>query len=109
MLFRSRLDHARVAGNHPAAAAEAGQRRHRVGGHAQEGGDLSGFLAFDLGVPEHELLAFGQGCKGTCGGGVLEPFDRGVTEGDSGVERLEVIGGLHLGGRAVPVDTQTTN
>ena len=86
-----------------------GQGRDGVGAHAEQGSDVSGTVALDLGVPEHELPALGERGEGAGGGGVLEALDRGVTEGDAGVEGLHVVGGVQARPGPELVDPQAAH
>jgi len=89
-----------------ALTGPVGQGRDGVRRHAEQGSDVGRLLALDLGVPEHQLPAFRQGRERPGRGGVLEPLDCGVAEGDAGGEGLQVVGRLGARRRTVPVDPQ---
>ena len=74
-----------------------GQRRHTVGGQAEQRSDLSRRETLDLGVPEHRLPALRQGGVGAGHDAPLEPRHRGLVGrrrgAEPGLEGLDVVGG----------------
>ncbi len=71
--------------------------------------DVGGLVALDLGVPQHQLPALGQGGEGAGGGGALEALDGGVEERHARVEGLHVVGGVQLRAGAEPVDLEAAH
>ncbi len=89
-----------------ALTGAVGERRDGVGAHGEHGGDVGGFVALDLGVPQHQLPAFGERGErlGCCS--ALEALDRSVDERHSRVEGLHVVGGVQPRGGAEAVDLE---
>nr|WP_265296560.1 hypothetical protein [Streptomyces sp. SHP 1-2] len=79
-------------GGAQAFAGAVGEGGDAVGAQAEEGGDAGGWFAFDFGVPEDGLPAFGQGAEGFGDGLVVEGFGGGVAGGFGGVVGVPGVG-----------------
>ena len=87
-------------------AGTVGEGGDRVGAHAEDGRDVGGLVALDLGVPEHQLPALGQRGERPGRGRALEALDGRVDERHAGVEGLHVVGRVQPRGRPDAVDLQ---
>jgi hypothetical protein len=70
-----------------ALAGAVGERRDRVGAHAEQRRDVGGLLVLDLEVPQNHLPALGERGERLRGGAALESRHGGVGERHAGIER----------------------